>query len=234
MKTIKKWYHYAKQKIFLIKLTSHVKWYKKFANQTWYDRPDLFFKEGFNDLGDYHLEKFVDRYAAERLKGNMYLFDRAYKVMSERGNYSRKNAFGEMHGDCYMWIEKCEHSDVIVYETQSCKYLYIKDKFLFKKGYDNLGRFHIRQLYSQWDWAYKKTELKGMTLARYKKYNFKTGGSQKENKGLYYGDCRDTGYIGTLERNIMDEIDRADFRTLAIINMMKYWELYLENPKDLE
>ena len=127
-----------------------------------------------------------------------------------------------MHGDNYMWIEKCSHSNVIVLETQSCLFVFIQSKSKYDKS------FHIRELYSKYRWH--NSELKGLTLKKLRQADFKP--TTQDMKSLYYGDNRDEGYICSTdwEGNIKD----AEKKTLSVIESMKYWEIYLDDPSQLE
>ncbi len=202
--------------------------YRRFRDTEWFNNASLFFseKDYMNDCGELHLGWFFDSYATEKIKRYLPIFDKAYNVLTERKNFSRRNAFGEMHGDNYIWIEKCEHSKVIVHETQSCLFLMIwKDSEYFPE-------FHIRELYSRW--AYNRSLLRGLTVSKFRKFDFKTGQSQSENNGFFYGDSRDEGFICSNGMGGELKLENANRDSLSVIGLMKYWETYLDNPDELE
>ena len=200
-------------------------------SEEWYNNPEQI-QEG-SDVGDLHVQWFLDNYVGGRLDQHMDLFNRAFALLTERGHYSRENAFGEMHGDCYLWIEKCDHSDVLVYEMQSSRTMFIKEH-KWDETYGGteppmFGRFHIRDLYYKYAYpAYKKEQLKGAKLKDWRKKDFIP----------QYSDSRDVGYIGSAEHNILREykttIKDATLRTSCIIDFMGFWEVYLDNPEELE
>ena len=215
-------------RIKIYKLLLSLWFYRRFRDTEWFHNASLFFseKDYMNDCGELYLGWFYDSYATEKLKRYLPIFERAYNVLTERKNFSRKNAFGEMHGDNYIWIEKCGHSKVIVFETQSCLFLMIcKDTEYFQE-------FHIRELYTQF--AYKRSQLRGLTISKFRKFNFKTGQSQSENNGFYYGDHRDNGFICSSDYSGEFKLKDANRDTLSVIGLMTYWEHYLDNPEDLE
>ncbi len=216
-----------KGKLYLYRLMLSVWLDRRFRDTEWHHNAGLFFseKDYINDCGELYLGWFYDSYATEKLKRFLPIFDRAYKILIERKNFSRKNAFGEMHGDNYIWIEKCDHSKVIVFETQSCRYLIIRED-----GYS--PGFHIRELYSQW--AYNRNRLRGLTVSRFRKFDFKTGQSQCENNGFFYGDARDEGFICSSNWGSEFKLKDANRDALSVIGLMKYWETYLDNPDELE
>ena len=145
-------------------------------------------------------------------------------MLAERKHYSRANAFGEMHCDGFLWIEKCEEVQVIVEERQSYRFIYIKDS----------TSFHIRELYYKWVYpAYNKKRLSGLTIPKFRKQGFKHYCPEKDRfKGFTYGDCRDSGYILSMNMygNVFDKADRADERTLFAIDCLNFWEVYLDDP----
>lgn len=182
-----------------------------------------------DELGDLWLQSFNDRYAGLRLKKNIPIFEKAYKLLSERGHYSKKNSFGEMHCDGYLWIMKHESIQVIVEERQSYKYIYIKD------GLD----FHIRALnYSNNYPALKKIELKGITEDKFKKQGFKRYCSNDVNEERFsaftYGDERDKGYVlSACLIGGFEKVDKANQRVNTVISLMEQWDYYLDNPEEL-
>ncbi|MCK5019017.1 MAG: hypothetical protein KAS32_18295 [Candidatus Peribacteraceae bacterium] len=198
--------------------------------ERWFDYPKNIVAA--SEIGDYEVQNFLDNYIGGRLDQNMELFDRAFALLTERGHYSRKNAFGEMHCDSYMWIEKCEHSQVLVYEIQSARFLFVKEnKYDETYGEERacFGKIHIRELYFEHAYpAWKKNQLKNAKLKHFRDADFK----------MRYGDSRDEGYIGTAEhailRNYETSIKDATMRTASIIDMMCFWEVYLDNPDELE
>ncbi len=215
-------------RIELYRLRLSLWYYRRFRDAEWFNNASLFFseKDYTNDCGELHLGWFYDSYATEKIKRYLPIFDKAYTVLTERKNFSRKNAFGEMHGDNYIWIEKCEHSKVIVHETQSCLFLMIR------KDSEYFPQFHIRELYSQW--AYNRSLLRGLTVSKFRKFDFKTGQSQGENNGFYYGDSRDKGFICSTESIGEFKLGDATKDALSVIGLMKYWEHYLDDPSELE
>jgi len=199
-------------------------------SENWYDHPERI--QEANDVGDLYVQWFLDNYVGGRLDKNMDLFNRAFALLTERGHYSRDNAFGEMHGDCYLWIEKCEHSQVLVYEQQSSRILFIKEN-LYDETYGEdkpmFGKFHIREIWYKYAYpSWKKAQLKGYKLKDWRKADFKPS----------YGDARDIGYVATAEHNTLrgyeTSIKDATMRASAIIDLMGFWEVYLDNPEDLE
>lgn len=198
-----------------------------------------------DDVGELHLQWMIEYFAAERLIQRLPIFDKAVEVMTERGNFSRKNAFGEMHGDCYMWIEKAD-CPVICYEDQNNRLLFIKS---------NSCKFYIRQL------AYGANIYNwGRSFSNCKLSTFRTTGFKQcdENPAFRYGDSRDSGDrcsaglfgmpVASLEEleelgipakfhlpnNEMNKVDNADFHTFYALKLMDYWEPYLDNPDELE
>lgn len=175
-----------------------------------------------DEVGDLHVQWFYDRYAAMRLLQRIPLYEVAYELLTNRGHFSRKNAFGEMHCDRYLWVEKCEHSEVIVEEGQS--YLTLN---IYKPG----RAFHIRDLY--YKYAFDKTSLKGLTLSEYRKIDFKAG---LEGKIFRYGDTRDDGYLGSMDMYLKghEKIDGANSRIMSAIKLIDFWQYYIEDPSCLE
>ncbi len=195
-----------------------IQWKKEFHNN-----PDKYLS--IDELGDLRIGWLYDRYAALRLLKNMYLFDKAYELMTERKNFSRRNAFGEMHGDCYMWIEKCDHS-VIVFKGQSYKRIFIKENYTF----------HIRDLYYSCLWREgEKQRLKGLTVKKLKENNFERKYNKDNNNCLKYGDARDRGYIATMDMLLEGRatIKDSSKKTLMVIDHMQFWEPYLDDPDSL-
>lgn len=217
-----------KFKIKFLGLLLSVWFNRRFRETEWFHNAGSFFSEEdyINDCGELYLGWFYDSYATEKLKRYLPIFDKAYNLLTERGNFSRKNAFGEMHGDNYIWIEKCDHSKVIGFETQSCLFLMIRNN----NGY--FKEFHIRELYSQL--AYNKNQLRGLTISKFRKFDFKTGQSQSDNNGFFYGDHRDNGFICSSESIGELKLSGATRDTLSVIGLMGYWETYLDNPEELE
>lgn len=183
-----------------------------------WESPSKYFS--LDDVGDLHLQWLIDRYAALRLKQRLPLFNRAFDLMTERGNYSRKNAFGEMHGDCFMWIEKCEHSRVICYENQSQRLLFIAL---------NTYGFHIRYLAYKYSWI--KGSHKESKLETFKRTDFK---QTNENPAFQFCDARDEGYAVSTDGVIHPKVDAASMDALSVIGLMDFWEPYLDDPTTLE
>ena len=184
-----------------------------------------------DELGDLYLRWFNERYAALRMIKNMPIFEKAFNLLTERGNFSRDNAFGEMHCDGYLWVMKHEKIKVIVEERQSYKYIYIDDG----------SSFHIRALDYQSNYpAYRRNELKGITEAKFKKQGFKPYCPQDVNSKRFgaftYGDARDEGYIMSMEYWFKghEKCEYADGRTISAAQMIEYWQVYLDNPNELE
>lgn len=196
-----------------------------------------------DETGDSFIQSFFNKYTALRMIKNMPIFDKAYKVLTERGNFSREDAFGEMHGDGHIWVEKHPKIQVIVEEQQSFRHIFIKDG----------SNFHIRGL--EYDMNYpihNRTRLKGITISKFRKQNFVPFCPNDVNvtrfNGFTYGDSRDEGYIFsghlpiTKSSNKDIELllgqtitcDFADSRTLYAIKSMEFWVHYLNNIDDLE
>jgi hypothetical protein len=213
-------------------------------NEEFFMNPDKYLKIG--DIGDLHLEWFNARYAYLRMMEYMPLFDRAYKLLTERKHFSRKNAFGEMHGDGCLWIEKADNVQVIIEERQSYRRAYIKSE----------TRFHIRALSYQWNCpSWRRTMLLGCTIKKMKNQGFKPTVDYKNGApNFLYGDSRDVGYILSMELDwqskFLDEclgaekagtipsmkkgIDSFCDYTIGGITCIKFWEVYLDDPKLLE
>lgn len=192
-------------------------------NKNKYEYPEEYFR--IDDVGDLHIQWMFDRYAAMRLMQKLPLFDRAYDLMVERKNYSRKNAFGEMHGDVFMWVEKCGHSKIIVLEHQNGSLIFIRANY----------KFHIRELLHQSTYPpYKKAELKESTLGNFKRTDFDKG--HNENQALRYGDARDIGYLGSMDMLIKgrERLEYANSRILNTIGLINFWEIYIDDPTELE
>lgn len=197
-----------------------------------------------DEIGDLHIQWFYNKYAALRLKSVLPIFERAYELLTERGNFSRKNAFGEMHCEGYLWIEKHDEIKVIVEERQSYSNIYIYD------GYS----FHIRALDFATNYPqHRKNELKNIKLKGFIEQGFKPFCPNDYNIKTFdaftYGDSRDDGYIvsvsGLYKSNEMPEeirkmfknlisCDYADSRTLYMLDSLNFWTHYLDNPDDLE
>lgn len=217
-----------------------------------------------DESGDFHIERLNKKYAARRLQKNMYIFEMAYKVLTDGKHFSEKKAFGEMHGDCYLWVEKHDKIQVIIYQAQSYRHIYIKDG----------STFHIRSLdYSMNYPSYEKTRLKGITIAKFKKQGFEPFCSNDVNKRQHdfeaftYGDARDAAYIlsGTIPKashfgihegvekpenidaekfqqikelraalDIITNCDYVNTHTLRAISNMEYWLPYLNGEEELE
>lgn len=179
-----------------------------------------------SEAGDQRIQWFMDKYAGLRLLQRLPLFEKAYTLMKERGNISRKKAFGEMHGDNYMWIIEVPEKSylkVIALEMQSNMILFIKDG----------GSFHIREVYYPNIFpAYRKHELTFCSLKNFIKTKFR---QYEGNEGYVYGDSRDSGYLGsTTLIPGCESIDGANRRILHAIELMDYWEPYLNDPDELE
>ena len=183
------------------------------------------------DDGDNIIKELNKNYAGLRMLKQMTLFDRAFKMLTERGHFSRKNAFGEMCRDGYMWVEKHENVQVIVEVRQSYMHIFIKD------GY----RFHIRALDYKYNYPpLRKQELKGITVAKFKAQGFRPT-TNKDFDAFRYGDNRDEAYIFSMvympPRRAGDEeimiVNGVNDRTLFIIDSLSFWEHYLDNPDDI-
>lgn len=188
-----------------------------------YEHPDQYFR--IDDVGDLHIQWMFDRYAAMRLMQKLPLFDRAYNLMFERKNFSRGNAFGEMHGDNYMWVEKSDHFKVIVLEHQNGSLIFIRSDY----------KFHIRELLHAATYpTYKKAELKYSKLNNFRVTKFYEG--KNTNEALRYGDARDTGYLGTCDMLIKghERLEHANSRILSTIGLIDFWEVYIDDPTELE
>jgi hypothetical protein len=196
------------------------------SRKEFYHRPEEYLP--LDEVGDLHIQWFYDRYCALRLLQKLPLFNRAYDLLVKRGNFSRHNAFGEMHCDGYMWVEKCDHSKIIVEERQSYKMIFIYGE----------DKFHIREL--DYKWAYppgRRGFLRELTLKKFKDTNFKTVPDNRDsNPGFWLGDSRDKGYIVSMDMFLpgREKIDRASQGSLAAINSIDFWEHYIDNPNELE
>lgn len=185
-----------------------------------------------NEMGDLYLRWFNQRYAALRMIKNLPIFEKAFKLLTERGNFSRRNAFGEMHCDGYLWVMKHEKVKVIVEVGQSHKHIFIND------GFD----FHIRALSYDSNYpAYRRNELKGITEKKFKEQGFEPYCPEDYESGRFgaftYGDGRDDGYILSIKCLGMADHAECDFvnnKTIGAIERMEYWEKYLDNPEELE
>lgn len=78
-----------------------------------------------NDSGDYKITKLYEQYWGQRLLKSVETFEAAYKLLTELKHFSRRNSFGEMCHDRYLWIEKHPKVKVLVYEAQSYRTIYI-------------------------------------------------------------------------------------------------------------
>ena len=197
--------------------------------ENFYRNPDKHIP--IDKLGDLYLNWFYERYAALRMLKNLPIFEKAYKILTDRKNYTRKNAFGEMHGDGYLWIVPHPKIKVIVEERQSFRYIYISD------GY----KFHIRALDYECNYpALKKNELKGITIQKFRKQGFVPYCSMDVNAKRFdaftYGDRRDDGYVLSMEYCLkgFEKVDNPDGWSLSAIKNLEYWEIYLDDPSELE
>ena len=174
------------------------------------------------DMGNIYLRRLSERYTARKFLSKIPIFEKAYELLTERKNFSRRKAFGVMHGDRYIWIEKCKHSQVIVEEGQSYKFI-----FIFNYDY-----FHIRQVY----YKYAMLEDKRKCLPTLKKFRETDFKLDSKNKGLYYGDNRDEGYLGSLKHSLrgFESVESGNQECLYAIKTLDYWEIYLDNPDNLE
>ncbi len=195
-------------------------------NEEFYKHPEKHLT--IDDMGDLHLRWFNQHYAALRMLKNKPIFDKAFKILTERGNFSRSNAFGEMHPDGYLWIEKHDTIKVIVEEWQSSRRIYIDD------GYN----FHIRALEYKYNFPeYRVAMLKGITIDKFKKQGFKPFCPDINRfKGFTYGDERDDGYILSMYYlgSYYVECKYVNDMTLPVISRMESWEYYLDNLDELE
>ena len=196
--------------------------------EDFHENPDKYLR--IDEVGDLHLQWFYDKYAALRLLKNIPIFERAYDLLTERKNFSRRNAFGEMHGDHYLWIEKHPKIKVLVDQDQSHRYIYLMD------GH----RFHIRALEYEYNCpVYRRKQLKGITVAKFRKQGFKTKCQDNQDKrfgAFSYGDERDDGYILSADLSIKyhEKVEYADIRSISAIKNMEYWVPYLDDPEQLE
>jgi hypothetical protein len=190
--------------------------YREFMNS-----PDKYLP--IDELGDFYLRKFNDRYAGLKAVKQIPLFEKAFKILSDRGCYSKELAFGEMHGDGYLWVLKHKDIKVIIEQQQSYKLVYILDGL----------HFHIRALdYAMNYPQYRKTELKDITETRFKSIGFKLNNTFK---AFTYGDERDSGYILSMCLiKGLESIEGSNTRTINVLELMKNWEYYLDNPDELE
>jgi len=200
----------------------------------WFRHPERLTE--ISRVGDLHVEWFLLNYVERRLESYMSLFDEAYKLMTKRKNFSRRSAFGEMHGDNYMWVCKCDHSQVICLETQSCKFLYIR-KSNHHEPDTTYSTFHIRQLWTKYLYCPgESARLKGLTLKMFKDNDFSSiNGSFDSNKGLWFGDNRDNGFVLSINKVNDHVYGDVDFEmAVSVIDNMAFWEIYLDDPTQLE
>lgn len=182
-----------------------------------------------DEIGDLELDWFTKNYVGLRFMKNKPIFDKAYEVLSQRGNFSKENAFGEMHGDGYLWIVPHDSVKVIVNEQQNFCYIYIDD------GED----FHIRGLeYDGYYPSYRQHEFEGILVERFEQQGFKPScpedGTKRFN-AFTYGDGRDTGYVlSVYYSNYSNDCKYVNDRTLWGIRNMEFWSAYLDNPEKLE
>lgn len=187
------------------------------------------------DVGDLHIGWLIERFAAERAKSRIETVIKAYDVCVTGKHFSRAKAFGEMHADGYIWVEKTDDPNVkvIIEERQSYKRAYI----LYDKKYKK--EFHIRDLYCKWAYpTYRKIELKGITIANFRKQGWKhvcPNVPSARFNAFTYGDCRDAGYIASMDYwtdgLIEPKIDSATTYTLGALRCIEFWDYYLDNPK---
>lgn len=183
-----------------------------------------------SDVGHDRVINFYGRFAVSYLVKVMPIFNRAYDLLTKMGKYSEKDAFGEMHGDRYLWIEKHDTIKVLVLKEQSHSFIYIKDGC----------SFYIRAL----EYGKEATEIK-----KYRSQNFKLG------KALYfkYGDGRDRKHVfscgmviekvpkGTSSNELVKALqgvsessttDNPNYHTIHAIEQIAEWEYYLDNPDE--
>jgi len=195
-------------------------------NEFW-QNPEQYLR--IDDVGDLHVQWFYDMYAAKRLLKNIPIFERAYELLTTRKNFSRRNAFGEMHGDNYLWIEKHDKIKVMVHEGQSYRYIFIMNGHIF----------HIRALEYQFNFPpYRKKQLQGITISKFRKQGFKDECLNGKDRfdAFSYGDNRDSGYIlsANLQIKNHEKVEYADLRTIYAIKSMEYWVPYLDDTTQLE
>lgn len=186
-----------------------------------------------NDVGHDRIQNLYGRFAIVYLLKNMPIFTRAYTYLREQNNFSEKEAFGEMHGDKYLWIEQHDHAEVLVLKEQSHSFIYIK----------NGASFYIRSLeFGKEAAAIKKYRLSG----------FKPGSGNADS--FRYGDGRDKNHVlsaqlllpDTSERVATSEFaeqmkelsssittDNANYHTIHAIEEIAQWEHYLNDPDEL-
>lgn len=179
-----------------------------------------------NDVGDYEIQKLFNAYACERMLENKSIFDRAYDYLVENEMFSSEEAFGEMHADGYLWVEKHDEVKVIVEERQSYRFIYIDD-----------GKsFHIRALDYEFNYPEaRRKELEGVTVDRFREQDFRPNSNSKF-EAFQYGDTRDEAYVLSLEYFLEghEKCDYADGATLFAIRGLEFWKPYLEDPTTLE
>jgi hypothetical protein len=209
------------------KLKSEMRKHRRWWRKQFYNTPEKYLP--IDDLGDLYIQWFYNRFAALRMLKNMSIFDKAYKILTERKNFSKKTAFGEMHGDGYIWVERHPEIKVIVEEWQSYRLIWIKDSY----------KFHIRRLYYQYNYP-QNSVPKSFTIAAFRKQEFHpycpSDYNEKRFDAFTYGDNRDGGYVLSMDflSKGFENSEYADRSTLFHIDSLKYWDAYLNNPQDLE
>ncbi len=202
-----------------------------------------------DEMGDRDLDQFVKNHYALRIEKVIPIFDKAYKVLSERGHFSRDNAFGEMCHDRHIWIIPHDDVDVIVSEQQNYEFIYIRYKDYM---YNN---FHARTLESEWKELDDK-EIKEYTVSveQFERQEFKPYYHPTDNKKTFSSFCsgggNDEGYVFSMEyaslmgfnkdvnRKSIDNFIRPKLSSYnpicrAALVDIEYWESYLDNPSEL-
>lgn len=199
----------------------------------WYKHADEVLE--CNEVGDLRLNWLYEHHAGNRLVNELPKFLACYKMLEDRGHIGQRKKFGEMPGDSYMWIEKCTHSKVIIYECQSAMFLY-SVKELEHEDEKHIKGAHIRQLYYKHSLASTKVELKECTLAAYRKIDFDIGGKESPHF-CRYADGRDQGYIASLKLifDIMKpQVEDATRRTFSLIGYMNFWVHPTQHPEEYD
>jgi len=215
-------------KITKLKLHASISKLSKSGYENFYQNPDNHIP--IDEFGDFYLNFFYERYTALRMLKNLHIFEKAYKILTSRKNYTRENSFGKMFGDGYLWIVQHPTIKVIVSEWQSFHYIYIND------GYN----FHIRALDYELNYpTCRKIELKGISIQKFIKQDFvpycPLNVNVKRFAAFTYGDSRDTGYILSMSYvlNRFEKVDNPGRYCLHAIKNLEVWEPYLDNPSEL-
>lgn len=214
--------------------------------EKFYNNPETYIP--IDEMGDLYLNYFRCKYAALRMLKNLPIFERAHKVLTEGHHYSHRTAFGEMHGDGYLWSPPHPIAKVIVEQWQSYRHIHILHP----------GSYHIRALAYAGNYPrHRSAELTGITEAKFRQHDYlpKCHPAKQwslNNRGFTYGDARDKGYILSMgigdfasaktelelkyARGLLESQPAKDVNdhTISGIRSIETWLHYLDNPEDLE